>query len=196
MRKAAYRAEMSPAAFEAIPTDADHPIDAYYDALIDGNKRITSRFYEDHKQLRKLTQGQQLLFRLGTFDSQVKNGGITQFFWNCPESVFDVADDIELLGVPKLLRNYERALESLVGKKGRWLKLREEWAKGKNNPPWEAFRESYELLDLDWFDDAYFDQRGYNEKKEWVRLRRGLHHTLLTRLAEYVRAHRAEFIVE
>jgi hypothetical protein len=191
-----FRAEMSPAAFEAIPTDADEPIDGYYDALIDRNKRVDHRFFEDSEQLQKLTRGQQLLIRLGTFDSQVKNGGITQFFWNCPDSIFEVADDIEFLGVTELLGNYERALEALVGKKDRWLALREEWAKGQDNPRWETFQESYGLLDLGWFDKAYFDQRGYNESGEWVRLRRGLHHALLTQLAEYIRTHRAEFIVE
>jgi hypothetical protein len=196
MRVPDYRAEMSAAAFEAIPADADDPIDGYYDALIDRNKRIDHRFFGESEQLQKLTRGQQLLIRLGTFDSQVKNGGITQFFWNCPEWIFEVADDIEFLGATELLGNYERALEALVGKKDRWLALREEWAKGQDNPRWETFQESYGLLDLGWFDKAYFDQRGYNENGEWVRLRPGLHHSLLTRLAEYIRTHPAEFIVE
>jgi hypothetical protein len=191
-----YRAEMSPAEFEAIPADPDYPIDGLYDALIDRNPRINHCFFEDNTQLQELTRGQQLLIRLGTFDSQVKNGGITQFFWNCPESIFDVADDLEHLGVTELLGNYERALEALVGKKDQWLALREEWAKGKDNPKWDTFQESYKLLDLGWFDKAYFDQRGWNENKEWVRLRPGLHHSLLTRLVEYVRTHRDEFIVE
>lgn len=52
------------------------------------------------------------------------------------------------------------------------------------------------MLDLGWFDKAYFDRRGYNENKERIRLRPGLHHSLLPRLAEHVRTHRAEFIGE
>jgi hypothetical protein len=51
-------------------------------------------------------------------------------------------------------------------------------------------------LHLGWFDDAYFDKRGYNEQNEWVVQSRGLHHALLTRLAEYVRTHPTEFITE
>jgi hypothetical protein len=196
MGDADYRAEMSAAAFDAIPADTEDPIDGLYESLIDRNKRIDHRFFEERAELQKLTRGQRLLIQLGAFDSQVKNGGITQFFWNCPESIFDVADAIEYLGVTELLANYERALEGLVGKKDRWLALREEWAKGKDNPRWETFQKTYELLDLGWFDKAYFDQRGYNERKEWVRFGRGLHHALLTRLAESVRMHRAEFIVE
>jgi hypothetical protein len=195
MAEADYRRVMSAADFDAIPSDDKYPIDDYYDALIDRNERIGHQFFEDSVQLKKLTPGQRMLIQLGTFDSQVKNGGITQFFWNCPESIFDVADWIELMGVSELQANYERALESLVGKKDQWLVLREEWAKGRDNPSWETFQQTYELLDLGWFDDAYFDKHGYNEKQEWVRQSRGLHHVLLTRLAEYVRNHRAEFIV-
>jgi hypothetical protein len=195
MRELDHRAEMSSSAFEAIPIDPDDPIDGYYDQLIDQNKRIDHRFFEDHERLQELTRGQRLLIQLGTFDGQVKNGGITQFFWNCPESIFDVAEGIEFLGDAELLANYERALESLVGKKDRWLALREEWGRGKDNPRWETFQETYELLDLGWFDKAYFDQRGYNENKEWVRLKWGLHHWLMMRLAEYVRTHPGEFIV-
>jgi hypothetical protein len=187
---------MSAADFAAIPADEDYPIDGYYDALIDRNERLGHRFAEDAELLKELTTGQRMLTQLGIFDSQVKNGGITQFFWNCPESIFDVGDWIERLGVPALQANYDRALEALVGRKDRWLALRAEWAKGRDNPSWETFQQTYQLLDLGWFDGAYFDKHGYNERREWVRQSRGLHHVLLTRLAEYVRTHRGEFIVE
>jgi hypothetical protein len=196
MAEAGYRCEMSAADFDAIPTDEEYPIDGYYEALIDRNERLGHQFFEDAEQLKQLTIGQRMLIQLGTFDSQVKNGGITQFFWNCPESIFDVGDWLEYLGVPELQANYDRALEALVGKKDRWLALREEWAKGRDNPNWETFQQTYELLDLGWFDKAYFDKHDYDEKQEWVRQARGLHHVLLTRLADYVRTHRAEFIVE
>jgi hypothetical protein len=196
MADADYLCVMSAAELDAIPADENYPIDGYYEALIDRNERLHHRFFEDAKHLKELTTGQRLLIQLGTFDSQVKNGGITQFFWNCPDSIFDVADWLEYLGPPELQANYERALEALVGKKERWLALREEWAKGGEGPDWELFRQSYELLDLGWFEDAYFDRHGYNERGEWVRQAKGLHHVLLTRLAEYIRQHRAEFIAE
>jgi hypothetical protein len=195
MAEADYRCVMSPADFDAIPADEDSPIVGYYETLIIGNKRLGPWIFEDVEQLEKLTAGQRMLIQLGTFDSEVNNGGITQFFWNCPEYIFDVGDWIEQMGVRELQANYDRALETLVGKKDRWLALREEWAKGLDNPSWETFQKSYGLLDLGWFDDAYFDKYSYNEKQEWVRQARGLHHVLLTRLAEYVQTHRGEFIV-
>jgi hypothetical protein len=187
---------MSAAEFDAIPADDEDPIEGYYDALIDRNRRISHEVYEQPERFQELTAGQRMLIQLGTFDSQVKNGGITQFFWNCAESIFDVADWIEQLGVRELRTNYDCALEALVGKKETWLALRQEWAKGRDNPRWETFQQTYELLDLGWFEEAYFDKHGYNERKEWVVRSRGLHHALLTRLAKYVRTHRAEFIVE
>jgi hypothetical protein len=190
------RQTMSVAEFDAIPEYENDPIDGYYEVLIDGNERISHEFYERIERLQELTAGQRMLIQLGTFDSQVKNGGITQFFWNHTESIFDVADWIEQLGVGELHANYERALEVLVGAKDRWLALREEWGRGGTAPDWETFRHSYELLDLGWFDKAYFDGRAYNERKELVLQSRGLHYALLSRIAEYIRHHRAEFITE
>jgi hypothetical protein len=196
MAEVDYRNAMSALEFNAIPADEAYPIDGYYEALIDRNQRLGHRFFEAVEELKKLTAGQRLLIQLGTFDSQVKNGGITQFFWNRPEYIFDVGDWIEQLGPRELQANYDRALEALVGKKERWLELREEWAKGRDNPSWETFQQTYNLLELSWFDKAYFDKHGYNEKREWVRQARGLHYALLTKVAEYVRTHRSEFIVE
>jgi hypothetical protein len=197
-----FRAKLSPAEFDAIAFDEEHPIDNYYFGLVDGNPQffgIREEFpqgYEDISLIRQLTPGQQLLILLGVFDGQVCNGGITQFFWNYPEYLFDVRDAIERLGDANLLKHYERVLEGLVGKKRDWNELRQECDSAKDGPSWESFRKSYDLLDLGWFDNAYFDERGYNDKKEWVKLKRGLQHPFLKRLAEYVRSHRSEFIQE
>jgi hypothetical protein len=196
MVEADRRREMPVAVFDAIPVDDEYPIDGYYEALIDRNERIGHEVYEQAELFKELTAGQRMLIQLGAFDSQVKNGGITQFFWNRAESIFDVAEWMQQLSVPELQASYDRALEAMVGKKDKWLALREEWAKGRDNPRWETFQQTYELLDLRWFDDAYFDKHGYNEKREWVRQSRGLHHALLAQLAEYVNTHRGEFITE
>ncbi|OWK41620.1 hypothetical protein FRUB_03698 [Fimbriiglobus ruber] len=187
---------LSVAEFDAIPADDEYPIDGYYETLIDRNERITHEVYEQPERLKELTAGQRMLIQLGTFDSQVKNGGVTQFFWNCTEHIFDVADWIEQLTLPELQANYDRALEALVGKKDRWLELRAEWIQGRDNPNWVSFRQTYELLELGWFDKTYFDKHGYNERQEWVQQSRGFHHTLLTRLAGYVCVHRTEFVTE
>ncbi|MGV3606043.1 MAG: DMP19 family protein [Planctomycetaceae bacterium] len=187
---------MPSAEFDAIPDCEKYPIDGLYEALIDRNKRIGHEVYEQPERFKELMAGQRMLIQLGVFDSQVKNGGITQYFWNYAESIFDVADWIEALNLPELQANYDRALETLVGKKDQWIALRAEWNKRRDNPKWEAFQQTYELLDLAWFENAYFDKHGYNEQQKWVRQSFGLHHAMQVRLVEYVRAHRTEFIIE
>jgi hypothetical protein len=186
MARADHRRVMSAAQFDIIPADGNYPSYGYYEDLIGNNERISDEVFEPER-FKELTTGQRMLIRLFAFDGQVRNGGITQFFWNRTESIFEVADWLERLGVTELQANYERALEALGGKKYQWRELRAEFA-------WENFRQTYALLDLGWFDDAYYDTRGFNERNEWVVQARGLGHAMLTRLAEYVRTHPAEFI--
>jgi Domain of unknown function (DUF4375) len=196
MAEVDHRRVMSTAEFDAIPVDDGSLIYGYYEALIDWNDQIGPEVCGQSERFQELTAGQRMLIQLAAFDGQVKNGGITQFFWNRAESIFDVGDWIEFLSVAELQANYDRALEALVGKKDRWLELRAAWTNGRDGPTWESFQKSYELLDLGWFDTAYFDKRGYNERQEWVVHSKGLHHELLTRLVEFIRSRRSEFIIE
>jgi hypothetical protein len=197
-----FRAQMSAADFEAIPVDDEYPAHSYYERLIAGNDKFRSIGEEfpggwgDVRLVKRLTRGQQLLVLLAVFDAQVKNGGVTQFFFNRPEYAFEVRDAIAYLGPPELLQNYERALAALLDNQDRWLELRRECYREQDNPSWEPFRQTYELLDLGWFDTAYFDERGYDARDGWVIRQRGFHHALMRRLAEYVKSHRAEFIEE
>ena len=125
-----------------------------------------------------LTHGQQTLYSLGALDGQLKNGGITQFFWNCPDLIFPASEALATLGVPELAAAYEKALESLIGGKDTWLDLR---SQSRDDPGhfWEPFQASYDLLDLTWFDAAYFEKYGPS---------------LVTILVQYVKTNRAEFI--
>ena len=125
-----------------------------------------------------MTQGQRILYSLGALDGQVKNGGITQFFWNCPDLIFPASEALPVLGCSELAAAYEKALECLIGKRYRWLELRNQ---SRSDPAnfCGPFQATYDLLDLTWFDDAYFEQYGP---------------TLLARLVEYVRVNKAEFI--
>jgi hypothetical protein len=70
-------------------------------------------------------------------------------------------------------------LENLIGKQDSWGDLRKLWVDAGANPPWAAFQKSYEVLDVSWFDDAYFETHA---------------DVLLRSLIEYVKAHLTEFI--
>lgn len=126
----------------------------------------------------QLTPGQRILYALTALDGQVRNGGVTQFFWNCPDLIFPACDAMAALGYSEFSAAYEQALERLLGQKDRWIDLRDQ---SRANPAdfWGSFQATYDLLDLDWFDDAYFKQYGP---------------ALVTRLVKYVSEHKKEFI--
>lgn len=126
----------------------------------------------------QLTEGQRILYSLAALDGQVKNGGITQFFWNCPDLIFPASDALAALRYSELSVAYEKALESLMGKKDTWLDLRKQSGSDPANN-WGPFQATYDLLGLNWFDDAYFE--GYGA-------------TLLEMLVKYVQENKAEFI--
>jgi hypothetical protein len=189
-----YRAKLTKEELDRIPTDNQwDPSFGYFDKLFLTNAKLPKERWTV-EFLETLTKGQQIFVLLASFDGQVKNGGITQFLWNCPDEIFPVRDAIEYLGEKKLLENYERALENLLGKKESWLALREQCYQAPKNPKWESFQATYDLLDLSWFDDAYFDKCGYDSENQWVVQGDGLHRSLAGKLIAYVKDRPEEFI--
>src|SRR5204863_2200359 len=106
-------------------------IDGYFDNLIAGNKKLWAmastyrQGQDDLEFIEQLTTGQRLLLLLGVFDSQVKNGGITQFIWNRPSYVMPVRNAIKYLDDTELLLHYDTALKTLLDKKDQWGALRD-----------------------------------------------------------------------
>src|SRR5262245_47287395 len=156
----------------------------YCEKLLYKNEKLRDQFQQfvgrkdDPECWNQLTQGQRILYSLAALDGQVKNGGITQFFWNCPDLMFPASDALAALSYSELSVAYEKALESLIGKKDTWLHLRKQ-SNSDRADFWGPFQATYDLLDLTWFDDAYFEQYGP---------------TLIDRLVKYVRENKAEFI--
>lgn len=168
----------------ASPQTAVWILSGYCRKLLEKNEKLQEVLpqfagkFDDPECRNCLTQGQRILYVLSAFDGQVNNGGITQFFWNCPDLIFEVSEALQLLGETELAQAYDKALESLIGNKDEWIQLR---SQSSNDPSnfWEPFQKTYDLLDLSWFDDAYFEKDGPS---------------LVARLVEYVRAHKEEFI--
>ncbi len=180
---------MTRAEFDAISPRPEYPIDAYCEPLIDCNPH---NLYEEPPE--SLTRGQRLFLALGSFDSQVCNGGITQFFWNRPGGIPEVEQALQELNEVELRTLYVRAVNTLVGKEVDWAHLRAAAYRDASNPDWDPFQQGYELLNLDWFDTAYYDRWGYDANGKWVMLGEGLKLPFLRRLAAWVKAHPAEFI--
>lgn len=190
-----YRISMTLTEFEALSIHQDYLISSYWDPLIDANPKLMSEDFGNEAFLAIVTPGQRLFLLLGVFDGQVCNGGITQFFWNCQGTIFPVRDALEELGESDVLKRYEKALDALAGKQGRWQALRAEWARlAPGDEAWGSFRQSYELLDLDWFNQDYFNKWGYDAEGKWVMVREGLKEPFARRLVAFVKARPMDFI--
>jgi hypothetical protein len=170
---------------------AEWIVTGFIERLIFKNQPILEML-GDAERRKDATVGQRVLYCLSVFDGQVKNGGITQFFWNCPDLVFDVSDALHSLNVPELTQAYDRAVESLVGKKDKWFELRDQAYKDANHPDWEPFRQSYDLLNLEGFEEAYYDKHDPSDYSRIVKP--GLSSILMRQLRDYVVAHPEEFI--
>ena len=156
----------------------------YSDKLLNKNEKLLAVLnqFAGHRDApgcwNQLTPGQQIFYALNAFNGQVNNGGVTQFFFNCPDLIFPAYDALVALGYAELTTNYEQALERLLGQKERWAELRRQ-ALGNPAEFWETYQTLHEELELDWFDEFYFKQAGAE---------------LVDRLLAYVRGHADEFI--
>jgi hypothetical protein len=146
-----------------------------------GLKPVFQQFagkFDDPECRTHFTAGQWILHSLAALEGQVTNGGLAQFFWNCPDLVFEVSEPMETLGEHDLAQAYNRAVKSLAVNQNDWFKLRQQ-STGNPDAFWRTFQESYDVLDLHWFDEAYFRNFGP---------------ALVARLVNYVRHNKAEFI--
>lgn len=166
------------------PEAMDFILSGYCRRLLDKNERLQDLFrrfvgkLDDAECKSCLTQGQRILLSLCALDGEVTNGGIAQFFWNCPDQILEVGEALESLGEMALAKSYDKALQGLIGNKDDWIDLRNRSSADPDHF-WEPFQESYDLLDLGWFDDEYFKTHGPS---------------LVKRLVDYVRSHKEEFI--
>jgi hypothetical protein len=166
------------------PEATEWILSGYCEKLLYKNEellQLLNRFagkFDDPDCRNCLTRGQRILYALAVLDGQVHNGGITQFFWNYPDLVAEVSEALQSLGATELAEAYDKALAGLIGKQDDWGELRR---RSSNDPSnfWEPFEQSYDLLDLAWFDDAYFRMYGPS---------------LVQRLVNYVQANKQEFI--
>jgi hypothetical protein len=154
------------------------------DRLIDQNDLIT----DVDEDWRKLTSGQRMLFLLAQFDMEVQNGGVEQYLWNSPDTIFELHDALVTLGEPQLVTAYESVLDKLTDNQESWVSLRERFS-GASDEDLALFVESRELLDVDDFDDAWYG--------EWdghgTQLAPGLGDLLAERMEQWIRAHPREF---
>jgi hypothetical protein len=168
---------------------------AHYEKLIRKNiplQEVLTEYrdrFDEPELWQQLTLGQRIVVPLASFDGQVKNGGVAQFFWNCTGLILPVRQAFAELNMPNLAANLDRAVAVLREQFHDWKTLRNS-SDSVDEDAWAAFEESYELLDLDWFDQAYFSL--HTDKPDGP----PSEEVITIRLMDYILAHRDEFIRE
>jgi hypothetical protein len=160
MKQPNLRIKDDPKIWAKLPRKTDDAFVYLYQKLIEENEQIMALAEKhgcgpfDEPVRKKLRPAQRILALLFRLDSQILNGGITQFCWNAPFELNDVAKAIKTLGQSELAKIYKKMDARLEEKLDEWAELRNKWADSPN-PDWKYFQQSYALLNLAWFDKAY-----------------------------------------
>ena len=152
------RIEDAPAIWTKVPRKADATFEYLYQKLIEENEGIMALADKkgcgpyDEPVRKKARPGQQMLLLLFRLDSEILNGGVTQFIWNAPFEIDDVGKAIKKLKLLELSADYKKVDDRLSEKMDEWVPLKQKW---NEESDWKYFQETYPLLDLEWFDNAY-----------------------------------------
>jgi hypothetical protein len=185
MKKANYRINDNPEIWSKLPRKADDALDYLFQKLIEENEKIAALADKkdcgpfDEPVRKKVSRGQEILLLLYRLDSQILNGGVTQFCWNSPLEINDVAKAIGKLRQAELAQLYKKMDARLEENSDDWEDL---WVKGHEagaKKGWEFFQKTYSLLNLGWFDKAYM-------KKHRAKM--------VKALLEFVLKHKTEFV--
>ncbi|HEX4071634.1 MAG TPA: DUF4375 domain-containing protein [Planctomycetaceae bacterium] len=82
-------------------------------------------------------------------DLQVPNGGLLQFFWNCPGWVDHVSESLRVMDLPALVDTFERSTAELVARIGTYSEFR------KRNSL-QAYSECAGEFNFEEFDSAFY----------------------------------------
>jgi hypothetical protein len=101
------------------------------------------------------SEDQQAVRTIAELDMQLQNGGLMQFFWNCPQLVEHVSPSLRRVGIAELADHFDKAVEQLAGSIDSFVEHRE-------GNGLEDFIAAAEENDFEWFDDIYlgdFDRK-------------------------------------
>lgn len=163
MKKPDFRIKDDPTIWSKIPRKADDAFDYLFEKLIERNAPLM-KLAEKHEcgpwnepVRKKIHAHQEVFVLIYRFDSQILNGGVTQFLWNCfDDDINNVIDKgIEKLHLPELEKLYERMLEKLNEKFDEWDALHVKGHEAGGTVGIQCFTKTYKLLGLDWFNKEY-----------------------------------------
>jgi len=119
------------------------------DLLLLGNSAIVSVAESEDGPLPIMTPPQRVLSTLKCFNTQVLNGGIFQFFCNCPRWAIHVEPALRAIDFPELADAFVKAIAQLIDET-------DSVASQKNLDALDWNRDATEGHNLEWFNDLYF----------------------------------------
>ncbi len=105
-----------------------------------------------------MSDAQKVLITLRCFNNEVLNGGVMQFFWNCPKWAAYVEEAMRWVKLPELADAYCKAVDKLIGKQDAYIQLRKK-------DSLEAYLDAADEIDLEWFENLYFGEFDHNAKR-------------------------------
>ena len=129
----------------------------------------------------RLNRRQKVVWVYFAFESQVRNGGVYQFFYNTGQFIFAITEAMEELGLKQLLKSYNHALSDYLKKSDRVADIR----KDVNNSSvfkdkWESFITGYKEI------THTKDVEGYLFERENTK-------EIYQKIFEYVQTHLSSF---
>lgn len=127
----------------------------------------TNKYWEKNQThtdfLNELTREQRVYFALINFESQVNNGGVYQFLFNCPELSIIALEGMNATGMDKMAKDYEIVLNEYFGN---FKTIQELYSKFQNNNTdwnkrWTSFTEGYKELPSTEIIEDYFYEKSF-----------------------------------
>lgn len=114
----------------------------------------------------KLNRAQKVFHAMLTFSGETDNGGVWQFLFNEPQLSLAALEAMEAIGESTLARDYQAALEELLGKAKTisGIRRKADDRNLSNEKRWQAFAEGYGELVSARKIEKYFFRKSYKKK--------------------------------
>jgi hypothetical protein len=161
MKKQNFRIQDAPKIWTKLPRNADDALDYLYQKLIEKNEAIISLadkkgcgLFEEPVR-KEVSPAQKVLLLIYRLDSQILNGGITQFIWNSSSEFDDAEKAIKKLRLPECAGLYKRMMDHADSKFEEFEPLYTKGHEIGGKIGMDCFRQACSVLGLQWFDKEY-----------------------------------------
>ncbi len=144
-----------------MPRKPDDAFDYLYQKLIEANEKLMALADKkgcgpfDEPVRKKANPAQEVLLLIYRMDSQILNGGLTQFIWNAPCEFEDVEKAIKKLEQSEFAKLHKKAVEHADAKFDEFEPLFIKGHEVGGKVGLECFQKSYAVFGFKWFDKDY-----------------------------------------